>query len=78
MVALCYHLMRRSYPSYPLSLIHDAVRNGRYLITYAALQGASKLGLGLDDLVTCVLEITDHDFFMAGVIAFAVRIKTHN
>ena len=55
--------MRRSYPSYPLSLIHDAVRNGRYLITYAALQGASKLGLGPDDLVTCVLEITERDFY---------------
>ena len=55
--------MRRSYPSYSLSVIHDAVRNGRYLITYTAVQGASKLDLGPDDLVTCILGITERDFY---------------
>ena len=55
--------MRPLSASYPLSVIQEAVRKGSYWITSTALEGASKLDLGPDDIVTCVLEITEHDFY---------------
>ncbi len=44
-------------------MIQDAVRKGRYWVTFTALKGASNLDMSPDDLVTCILEITEHDFY---------------
>ena len=55
--------MRPPFPTYTLSVMKEAVRKGRYWVTYTALEGASRLNLGPDDIVTCVLELTDHDFY---------------
>ncbi|MGI9178971.1 MAG: type II toxin-antitoxin system MqsR family toxin [Longimicrobiaceae bacterium] len=50
-------------PVYDLREIQRRVRAGEYLITAAAQRGVVALALDEGDVVACVLELRDSDFF---------------
>jgi motility quorum-sensing regulator / GCU-specific mRNA interferase toxin len=52
---------RRS-PTYDLSEIQAKVRAGLFWITHSARRGAAGVGLGEDDIVSCILSLSIADF----------------
>ncbi len=53
----------KNNPAYDLSEIQRKVGAGAFRITFSARAGAALLGLGEADIVRCVLELRQSDFY---------------
>lgn len=50
-------------PSYPLPLIKECFREGRYVITASAMRGAEGLELDDQDIVECIERLEKEHFY---------------
>jgi motility quorum-sensing regulator/GCU-specific mRNA interferase toxin len=50
-------------PTYSLTTIQSLIRSGRYRITLSAKQGAHAMGMDTSDVESCILGLTDRDFY---------------
>ena len=56
-------MSRQPGPTYSLTHIQEAVRNGAYVVTQSGLAGAAALGLDVEDIESCVLALDEGDFY---------------
>lgn len=56
-------MQKRTRPHYPIPTVVDLLAKGDYRVTRTAMEGASRLGLDLDDIVQIVSGLTIKNFY---------------